>query len=72
MSTHAKTMPQQKMQKPAPEGCTDVYLAGWAYADWYVTNGGSLDADTPDSWPEEKNNGFCDYLAQALREKATA
>lgn len=71
MSTQAKTLPQHKLHKPAPADCTEGYLAGWEYADWYVSNGGTLDAETPDSWPEEKNNGFCDYLAQALREKAT-
>lgn len=41
-----------------------------AYADWYVTIGVHLTAEIPDIWPDEKINGFSDYLAQAQREKA--
>lgn len=69
MSNAAKTLPQHQLLKPAPADCTDGYLAGWEYADWYVSNGGALTADIPDSWSDEKGNGFSDYLAQALRAK---
>jgi hypothetical protein len=72
MSNAAKTLSQHQLQKPAPVGCTDGYLAGWEYADWYVTNGGALTAETPASWSDEKSNGFSDYLAQVQREKAAA
>ncbi|WP_274644567.1 hypothetical protein [Pseudomonas serbica] len=72
MSNAAKTLPQHQLQKSPPADCTEDYLAGWEYADWYFTNGGSLDAETPDSWVEEKIKGFTAYLAQVEREKVAA
>lgn len=47
---------------PIPENCSDRYASGWAYADWFISTGGSLDADAPPEWHDEKVNGFWDRL----------
>lgn len=47
---------------PIPEDCSDHYASGWAYADWFVSDGGDLNADAPAEWHEEKAVGFWDRL----------
>ena len=59
-STNAAATRQLPM--PVPDNCSDRYAAGWAYADWYISNGGNLDADAPGEWHEEKAVGFWDRL----------
>lgn len=72
MSNAAKTLPQHQLQKPPPAECTESYLAGWEYADWYVTNGGAMIAEIQDSWSDEKIKGFSDYMTKVQREKDAA
>ncbi|WP_147480884.1 hypothetical protein [Pseudomonas amygdali] len=48
---------------PIPENCSDLYAAGWAYADHHISAGGSLNAESPGGWNEERVNGFWDRLA---------
>ncbi|MBD8088989.1 hypothetical protein IFT48_03270 [Pseudomonas fluorescens] len=48
---------------PIPDKCTDLYASGWAYADHIVSQGGDLNAETPDGWDEARVNGFFDRLA---------
>ncbi|MEJ6003884.1 hypothetical protein [Paucibacter soli] len=50
---------------PVPAGCTSRYADGWKYADWWLSRGGSADADSPDGWHEEKYEGWWDRLAKA-------
>lgn len=50
---------------PAPAGCSSHYSAGWAYADWWLSKGGLIDADSPDGWHAEKYEGWWDRLALA-------
>lgn len=53
----------RQLTMPVPEDCTDRYASGWAYADWHISKGGSLHAEAPGNWNEEKVNGFWDRLA---------
>lgn len=55
---------------PLPEGCSDNYAAGWRYADWWLSTGGSPDADSPDGWHAEKYEGWWDRLARAKQPEA--
>ena len=48
---------------PAPAESSERYTAGWLYADWYLSHGGSPDADSPDGWHEEKYEGWWDRLS---------
>lgn len=48
---------------PIPENCSDLYAAGWAYADHHVSIGGDLNAESPGGWGEERVGGFWDRLA---------
>lgn len=52
----------RRLSMPVPEQCSDHYAAGWAYADWFVSRDGDLDADAPAGWHEEKAVGFWDRL----------
>ncbi|MGI0649483.1 hypothetical protein ACRCPS_31185 [Pseudomonas aeruginosa] len=52
----------RQLTKPVPDNCSDRYASGWAYADWYISKGGNLNADAPGNWHEEKVNGFWDRL----------
>ncbi|MDU4254403.1 hypothetical protein [Pseudomonas sp.] len=36
----------RQLAKPVPDNCSDRYASGWEYADWYISKGGNLDADT--------------------------
>jgi hypothetical protein len=56
----------------APAKCTDRYADGWNYADWHLSKGGSVDADSPDGWHEEKYEGWWDRLAEEKRILAAA
>jgi hypothetical protein len=47
---------------PLPEICTDLYAAGWAFADGYLKRGGDLAAERLDHWVDQKTNGFWDRL----------
>jgi hypothetical protein len=51
-----------------PAACSARYADGWKYADWWLTKGGSADADSPDGWHAEKYEGWLDRLAEAKRE----
>lgn len=50
-----------------PENCSERYADGWIYADWYLSRGGSSDANSPDGWHEEKYEGWWDRLAEEKR-----
>lgn len=54
----------------SPEDCSVNYSAGWVYADWWLSKGGSPDADSPDGWPAEKYEGWWDRLALAKTSEA--
>lgn len=56
---HAET---RQLTIPAPEDCSARYASGWAYADLHISQGGSLNADAPGNWHDEKVNGFWDRL----------
>lgn len=62
LTTHTPTL-------PVPVESTTRYADGWLYADWYLSRGGSPDADSPDGWHDEKYAGWWDRLAAA---KSTA
>lgn len=47
-----------------PGVCTDLYRAGWDYAQQWLERGGSRHSDAPPDWPEEKFNGFVDRLGK--------
>lgn len=49
---------------PVPADCTERYADGWLYADWFLSKGGSPDADSPDGWHEEKYSGWWARLAE--------
>lgn len=61
----------RKLTRPLPDGCSDRYAAGWVIADWFVSQGGDLNADAPGDWHEEKVVGFWDRLT-AEREHVTS
>lgn len=65
--TTTSTPTARLLTQPVPDDCSDRYAAGWAYADWHISKGGSLDADAPGDWHEEKVNGFWDRLASERR-----
>lgn len=56
------TQALHKLTMPVPDDCSDRYASGWAYVDWQISKGGSLDAEAPGSWHEEKVNGFWDRI----------
>lgn len=49
--------------KPVPDECTERYADGWKYADWWLSKGGSPDADSPEGWHQERYEGWWDRLA---------
>lgn len=58
------------MQPPA--SCSQLYRAGWTYADGYTIHGGDLSAESTHKWPEDKANGFWDRIAaQRVGQTAT-
>lgn len=61
--TNAATIKGHSLSKKVPCDSSSAYGAGWEYGDWYITQGGTLVAETPDCWDEEKANGFSDRLA---------
>ena len=50
-----------------PSDSSERYANGWLYADWFLSMGGSADADSPDGWHEEKYEGWWDRLGEAKR-----
>ena len=52
----------RQLTKPVPENCSERYASGWAYADWFISKDGDLNADAPGEWHEEKAVGFWDRL----------
>ncbi|MDU8350659.1 hypothetical protein RYA05_02005 [Pseudomonas syringae pv. actinidiae] len=68
---YALSIPKHKLEKPIPEDCTALYGAGWEFGDWSVSIGGNLEGVAPESWPEEKANGFSDRLAFERRLRAS-
>jgi hypothetical protein len=56
---------------PLPDPCTDLYAAGWAFADAFIAKGGSVDAEADASWNEEKAVGFWDRLAAERKHRAS-
>lgn len=56
---------------PVPDGCTDRYASGWAFADGHIRKGLDLNADAPAEWHEEKVNGFWDRLSAERIAKST-
>lgn len=56
---------------PIPDACSDLYAAGWAYADGYLKRGGDLAAEATNEWPEEKANGLWDRLAAERQPKSS-
>jgi hypothetical protein len=61
--TESKCSASRALIMPIPEDCSERYAAGWAYADWHISKGGSLSADAPGEWDEEKVVGFWDRLS---------
>ncbi|MGI0810815.1 hypothetical protein ACRCPG_19515 [Pseudomonas aeruginosa] len=59
----ATTTSAGMLSQPIPDGRSDSYAAGWAFADVHIRKGGSLTADAPTDWHEEKVAGFSDRLA---------
>lgn len=57
---------------PVASGGTDRYNDGWNYADWFLSKGGSPDADAPGDWHDEKCSGFWDRLAIAKKAQEKA
>lgn len=53
-----------RLTLPIPEPCSERYASGWAYADWYLGNGGNPETDAPAEWHEEKVSGFWDRLTK--------
>jgi hypothetical protein len=60
-----------RLTLPIPEPCSERYASGWAYADWYLANGGNPDADAPGEWHEEKVSGFWDRLTEERQRQTT-
>lgn len=58
----ATTTSAGMLSQPIPDGRSDRYAAGWAFADVHIRKGGSLTADAPTDWHEEKVAGFSDRL----------
>lgn len=50
------------LSRPIPDGRSDRYASGWAYADGHLRKGGHLNAAAPADWHEEKAAGFSDRL----------
>lgn len=55
-----------------PLNCSDQYADGWKYADWFLDQGGSPNADSPDGWQDEKYEGWWDRLAAAAQQRQFA
>jgi hypothetical protein len=60
-----------RLTLPIPEPCSERYASGWAYADWYLANGGNPDAEAPGEWHEEKVTGFWDRLTEERQHRTT-
>lgn len=58
--------------QPVPAECSERYRAGWLYADWFLSKGGSPDADSPNGWHAEKYEGWWDRLALERRAATAA
>ncbi|MPQ71456.1 hypothetical protein [Pseudomonas sp. MWU12-2323] len=56
---------------PIPDACSDLYAAGWAFADGFLKRGGDLAAEGTGGWAEEKANGLWDRLAAERQSKST-
>lgn len=56
---------------PIPDGCTDLYAAGWAGADALVVRGGDMTAEAGAHWDDERVHGYWDRL-KAERERLNA
>lgn len=52
---------------PVPDDCSTHYADGWRYADWFLMRGGSIRADSPDGWHDEKYEGWWDRIDEARR-----
>lgn len=50
---------------------TPAYSAGWRAAEFWVVNGGDLDAYGPIDTTEDYYSGFIDRLAVARQEKVS-
>jgi hypothetical protein len=55
---------------PIPESRSDVYAAGWAYADGYLKRGGDLAVERVGDWLEDKAKGFWERLAAERQRKS--
>ncbi|WP_432263393.1 hypothetical protein [Cupriavidus sp. TMH.W2] len=44
--------------------CSAKYVEGWRYAEWWLSRGGDVVADSSANWGEEKGKGFGDRLAE--------
>lgn len=53
---------------PIPDGCSDLYAAGWACADAYVVKDADIGAEAGANWGDARVNGFWDRL-KAERER---
>lgn len=60
--TDQDSLGSRQLKMPVPDGCSDHYVAGWALADWHVSQNGYLSEEAPDSWPADKAEGFRDRL----------
>ena len=60
--TNQDSLGSRQLKMPVPDGCSDHYVAGWALADWHVSQDGNLVAEVPDNWPVDKAEGFRDRL----------
>lgn len=47
---------------PIPEGCTDLYAAGWAGADALVLRGGDMTTEVGAHWDDQRVDGYLDRL----------
>lgn len=56
---------------PIPDGCTDLYAAGWAGADALIIRGGDMTAEAGAHWGDERVHGYWDRL-KAERERLNA
>nr|WP_192963465.1 hypothetical protein [Pseudomonas fluorescens]CEK42303.1 hypothetical protein PQBR57_0350 [Pseudomonas fluorescens SBW25] len=47
---------------PIPDGCSDLYAAGWAWADALVVRGGDMTTEAEAHWDDERIQGYLDRL----------